>query len=296
MAITYYSSQLNGVYAGIIASGGTEVTSGGYKYHTFTSSGTFTVTQPGYAEVLLIGAGGGGSEGGGGAGEAKLATIVFTAGDQTITVGAGGTGSTTSQTNGEDTTVNELIAIGGGKGARKQPSVSYGQTSPAYRSGSGACGGGGATSRGAPAGGDNYLTYTGGYGFVGYQGGDAVGNAIDSGKGGGGGGMGSAGKTQADNYSGGPGGDGIATYSAWGSATSTGELSGGSYYFCGGGGGGCYNSGAGGDPGVGGGGQGRNTNDASTAGTANTGGGGGGSWAAAGKNGGSGLVIIRYAV
>lgn len=296
MAITYYSNQLNGVYAGIIASGGTEVTSGGYKYHTFTSDDTFTVSQPGYAEVLLIGGGGGGSEGGGGAGEAKLATIVFPSGNHTIDVGAGGTGGTTGQTNGEDTIVNGITAMGGGKGARKQQSVDYCQINPAYRPGSGACGGGGATARGGPAGGDSYLCYRGAYGFVGFNGGDALGNAIDSGKGAGGGGMGSTGGTQLDNYSGGPGGDGIDTYSAWGAATSTGELSGGSYYYCGGGGGGCYNSGAGGDPGVGGGGQGRNTNLAATAGTANTGGGGGGSWAASGGNGGSGLVIIRYPV
>ena len=54
------------------ATGGTESTSGGYKYHTFTSSGTLTVTGTLSLDILLVagGAGGGGryNSGGGGAG------------------------------------------------------------------------------------------------------------------------------------------------------------------------------------------------------------------------------------
>jgi hypothetical protein len=55
----------------IIASGGTETTSGDYKIHTFTGPGTFTVTQSGSVgktdtvDYLVI-AGGGGSPPGGG--------------------------------------------------------------------------------------------------------------------------------------------------------------------------------------------------------------------------------------
>ena len=49
----------------LAASGGTELTSGAYKYHTFTSSGTLTVSSAGIGEVLLVGGGGaGGSDGG----------------------------------------------------------------------------------------------------------------------------------------------------------------------------------------------------------------------------------------
>ena len=33
--------------AKVVASGGTETTSGGYKYHTYTTTGLFTVTDPG---------------------------------------------------------------------------------------------------------------------------------------------------------------------------------------------------------------------------------------------------------
>ena len=51
-----------------IATGGTITTAGGYTYHTFTSSGTFTITQGatvGIAgDILMVG--GGGSGGGGG--------------------------------------------------------------------------------------------------------------------------------------------------------------------------------------------------------------------------------------
>jgi hypothetical protein len=36
------------------ATGGVETTSGGFKYHTFTSSGTLTVTDPGVVDVLII--------------------------------------------------------------------------------------------------------------------------------------------------------------------------------------------------------------------------------------------------
>src|SRR6056300_1336039 len=43
-----------------IASGGTVVSSGGYKYHTFTSSGTFTVSSGATTVEYLIVAGGGG--------------------------------------------------------------------------------------------------------------------------------------------------------------------------------------------------------------------------------------------
>ena len=53
------------------ASGGATVESGGYKYHTFTSSGTFTANSSGSVDILMVaggGSGGPGTAGGGGAG------------------------------------------------------------------------------------------------------------------------------------------------------------------------------------------------------------------------------------
>jgi len=56
-------------------SGGTETTVGDYTVHTFTSSGTLTLTGSGYADVLVVAGGGGGgggrAGGGGGAGGVK---------------------------------------------------------------------------------------------------------------------------------------------------------------------------------------------------------------------------------
>ena len=50
-----------------VASGGDEVlTVGGFKYHVFTTSGTFAVTRGGSVEVLVVGGGGGGGGSGGG--------------------------------------------------------------------------------------------------------------------------------------------------------------------------------------------------------------------------------------
>ena len=68
------------------ATGGTIVTSGTYKIHTFTSSGSFVPSVAGTVEILLVGGGGGsasiwklagptvgGGSGGGGAGGLQLA-------------------------------------------------------------------------------------------------------------------------------------------------------------------------------------------------------------------------------
>ena len=48
---------------GVSATGGTVTQSGGYKIHTFTSDGTFTVNSGGDAEYLVVGGGGGGGSG-----------------------------------------------------------------------------------------------------------------------------------------------------------------------------------------------------------------------------------------
>jgi len=72
----------------------------GYKYHTFTSSGTFTVTGSGVVDVLIIAGGGGAGPGplqnfvanggGGGGGLIYKPGHSVSTGSYTITVGGGG--------------------------------------------------------------------------------------------------------------------------------------------------------------------------------------------------------------
>ena len=122
---------------GIDATGGTVVTSGSYKYHTFTSSGTFTINSGlGDLEILLIGGGGGGGAafngfgnaiirygGGGGAGGVTNPTISG-AGPGSYTIGIGNAGSGGSLSAGGTGTASTIIqsaitlytASGGGAG------------------------------------------------------------------------------------------------------------------------------------------------------------------------------------
>lgn len=75
----------------------------GYKYHTFTSPGTFTISgSPGVIEVFAVGGGGdgGGSFGtnngaGGGGGVVYTTNVSAVVGQYTITVGTPGSPTTT---------------------------------------------------------------------------------------------------------------------------------------------------------------------------------------------------------
>ena len=248
------------------ASGGTTTTYGGYKSHTFTSSGTFTVTAGGSIDVMLVAGGGGGSQdtaGGGGAGGMLVSqSINVVAQSYTITIGAGGAQANGSRGyDGNDTTAFGLTAIAGGGGAG-----SAGGTAPAGNGGSGGGGGGG---RAAGSG-------TAGQGFAGETSSGAAG----------GGGAGEAGGTDGVGY----GGDGLQNNYRTGSNT----------YYAGGGGGRAGSTGYPGGDGGGGNGPSGNSGlgagNAAYAGTANTGGGGAaysGAWNGAGP-GGSGIVVIRY--
>ncbi|MDD5463776.1 MAG: IPT/TIG domain-containing protein, partial [Candidatus Moranbacteria bacterium] len=68
---------------GVVATGGTITTSGAYTIHTFTSSDTFSVTNGGEVEYLVVAGGGGGGTssgtatggGGGGAGDMHLGNM-----------------------------------------------------------------------------------------------------------------------------------------------------------------------------------------------------------------------------
>ena len=279
-----------------LPTGGTITTSGGYRYHEFTSSGDFVVsneiTGVDYI-VVAAGGGGGGWGGGGGAGglinqtsqtlSAATYPIVLGAGGYGTGVAAGYQGTYQGGSDGGDTTFNSLTAIGGGGGG-------YFSANPGRAGGSGGGGGGSNGTLNDTAGGSG----TAGQGNAGGYGG---GVSANYGGGGGGGGAGAAG-SNATGYgaTGGAGGAGLAPtgFSSFGD----------SGYFAGGAGGHTdRQAGAGVSAGgVGGGGNGGgyvpNTNAEN--GDANTGGGGGGSYGASsnGKcgHGGSGTVIIRYAL
>ncbi len=116
----YRANRLGGWSPGAIpvaATGGTTNTPGnGYKYHTFTGSGTFTVTSgDGLVDVLLV-AGGGGSapsynSGAGGGGVVHHAAFPVAAQAYTVTIGGGGSGP---NGNGTDSTFGGMTADGGG--------------------------------------------------------------------------------------------------------------------------------------------------------------------------------------
>jgi hypothetical protein len=232
-------------------------------------------------DYVVVGGGGGGgfsTGGGGGGGQVKIGSVSLSGGTFSVTIGNGGTGSTTNPTsasasNGGSTTLSlptPIVSVGGGGGG----SGSAGASGAANGGG----GGGAATSQ---------------------SGGTAVSGGFAGGGGGtssthGGGGGGGAGAAGASGSSGADGGIGVST-------SINGTLS----YFGGGGGGGYWWLGAAswtsnGEGGNGGGGRGGlHTSTLAEPGTANTGGGGGGSGNSAAihvaKNGGSGIVIIRYA-
>ena len=261
------------------ASGGTITTTGGYKYHTFTSSGTFNVISgtAGVEYLIVAGGGGGGAHafgggyeaGGGGAGGYIAGNTTVNAQSYSITVGGGGAGSTGR---GGNSTAFSITANGGGVGGGN----SITGTSQGTTGGSG--------------GGNNYnMTSAGGAGTSGqgFAGGAGLQTGVNGGtsnRGGGGGGASEAGNTDGETH----GGDG----KVWLNGTT----------YAGGGGGGNppsnFNAINGGSGGGGYGAYGLNSNNDQTGGT-NTGGGGGGAYSsvgAYGSNGGSGVVIIRYAV
>jgi len=277
------------------AQGGNIVTSDGtYVYHAFTSSGYFIPNAALTADILVIAGGAGGAGGyegsGGGAGGVQYkASATLSSTPYVCLIGAGGTGRAYNTYinggNGVDSSISgsgitTITANGGGGGG------SY-ITSGTSRDGS-AGGSGGGASRAATPGASNQSS-SGGATSYGNAGGAGPGvTGYSSGGGGGAGAAGSAGGYLTG--AGGAGGAGLNTWSSWASATSTG-VSG--YYAGGGGGAGNDGAGAGGTGGGGAGGVSTNA----VSGTANTGGAGGGVRNLAdGGSGGSGIVIIRYAI
>ena len=280
------------------ATGGDIITTDGtYWYHAFRTSGTFTPASTLSWDVLVLaGGGGGGFDNGGGAG----AGVAYQTGRSvssatTITVGAGGAGSSSSSipgSSGSDSIFATITANGGGGGG------SGGLATGARNGRSGGSGGG--ASRNGTVGSANQGTSGGatGYGFAGGAGYDA--DPYDGGGGGGAGAVGFSGTAISSPRTGGGGGAGLNTWSSWASVTGTGVNG----LYAGGGGAGGYSTtivagGAGGSGGGGNGGFWSGTVAISRpqTGVVNTGsGGGGGASGDAGATGGSGLVIVRYAV
>ena len=276
-----------------LPSGGTVTTSGGYRVHTFTSSGTFTATAALTADYLVVaGGGGGGFDNGGGGGAGGFRTVTsssISAAAYAVTVGGGGAYNTTvsQASSGGNSSFNSTTSTGGG-GAGSQ-------TFNGRNGGSG--GGAGHPNGGAKYGGD-------GTSGQGNDGGDSLYGSPNY-PGGGGGGASTAGGTPGSTTArGGDGGAGLQN-----------NYDGNNYYYAGGGGGSAHNDGnRGGNGGIGGGGGGsatsgaastgggsaRNSGQGATSGVGgnggtNTGGGaGGGPHITRGGNGGSGIVIIRY--
>jgi len=250
------------------ASGGNIIDyDGTYWIHTFTSSGTFTPQTGLTCDYLVVAGGGGGGVyyGGGGGAGGYLAGSGFAVVSNTalsITVGAGGTGSTNTSIkgfNGNNSVFSSITSTGGGGGASRFNRVGS----------DGGSGGGGSR--------DDTIAASG-----------AGGSASPSGQGNGG-------ATAGVTYGGGGGGAGAAATIQNGANGTASSISGSSVTYAGGGGG-SRGLDAGGTGGTGGGGNGGNDSTAATNGTVNTGGGAGGgsSGQGGGKLGGSGIVIIRY--
>lgn len=276
------------------ATGGIVSQDASYWYHMFPFTSTFTPTVALTADILCIAGGGGGSGGGGGAGGLLgFTSQSLTTTGYTVTIGAGGAGivnAVSQGNNGGDSQFGSLTLVKGGGGGAAGGGNSV--------NGSNGGSGGGAFTGGASNSGSI------GYGGSptsgqGYAGGNTHPQQSSKSSTGGGGGAGGAGGTPTTNDYAGAGGIGSSSYSSWGLATFTGEMINNVVYFAGGGGGGYYINGVLLPGGYGGGGSGTTGNTyAITNGKTNTGGGGGGAYSPSynsAGNGGSGVVIVRYA-
>jgi len=275
----------NTTEAQTIPTGGTTVESGGYRYHTFTSSGNFIIPsgQTHTVEYVIIAGGGGGGTGGGGAGGMQNSSASLGAATYAVVVGGGGAqGSPGSD--GGTSSFNSVSSSGGGGGG-SGPAPANG------RNGGSGGGGHGGWSPAAESGGSG----TPGQGNAGGDGSGSPGSYATAGGGGGkNGGGANGGGSGGQGGNGGPGSNNFAT---WATATSTGD---GGYYAGGGGGAGfATTSNNRGNGGAGGGADGGGANSPgpgnAEAAVANTGGGGGGSYGTR-TNGADGIVILRYTI
>jgi hypothetical protein len=270
----WYATVLSGDWtagsapAACVFSGGTATSYSGHSVETFTASGTLTVTGTCTVSYLIVAGGGAGGEGGGGAGGVKTGTFTLTTGTYPVTVGAGEPavvcGNYQPSSAGSPSSLNGIIADGGGRGGCLH------EAGPA-----GASGGGAGACTSATLGG----TGTSGEG----NNGGACNTCPNYGAGGGGG-AGAVGQDAPSCGVGGVGGIGFAS-----------TITGSSVIYACGGGGAVFLSGTGGVAGCGTAGAGSGSG-AGTSAAANSGGGGGGAssnlGAVSGGDGGSGVVIV----
>ena len=269
-------------------SGGNVTTSGSYRIHTFTSSGTFVVpsgvTLSNVEYLIIAGAGGGGGSaqghqgGGGGAGGLRTSVVgatsgrgssaesrvTFTAGSYNVSIGAGGVGRAsgsgyggTGVNSGLATPSGTITSNGGGGGG-------MGQNDGASRGGlNGGCGGGAGSSD------QSFPSRASGTSGQGYDGG--LPTHQGSGRGGAGGGAGAQGTN--------PPSGGVPSGNTAGGAGLANSITGSSVTYS-----------TGGDC--------QGTGGSASAGAANRGNGGTGGYShgsdSSGKNGSSGVVIVRY--
>ncbi len=258
-------AQYGQTFTAISATGGTETTVGDYKVHTFTTGGTFSVSNAGSnpeVEYLIVAGGGGGGRegsatgaaGGGGAGGMRSGIATITATNYTITIGAGGTGQTSvaASTSGGNSSAFSVTATGGGRGRNADNDGANG-------------GSGGGAARSSSG------TSFGGTGTVGQgnNGGNAKTTAIGQNAAAGGGGAGGAAADALGGF-----GNPNATVGGLGSIST---ISGSPVTYATGG-------------------DGRASSGGGGSGAANTGDGGDGGVTVNGGAGGSGIVIIRYLV
>lgn len=173
-----------------------------YRSHTFLTTDEMIVSSPGEIEYYVLAGGGGGgsrviSTGGGGAGGRLKGSKRFSAGIYLATVGLGGLGApssvATKGSEGGNSILDDIIAIGGGGGAGASNALP----------GEGGSGGGGGTNLAGTS--SNRL---GAFGIVGqgHEGGNAYHISDARRAGGGGGGIMSAGQN-GSSYNGGLGGN-----------------------------------------------------------------------------------------
>jgi len=214
------------------ASGGSVSTSGDYKIHTFTGSGTFNISTAGNTGVEILCLAGGGSGGGsawaiqgggGGAGgyisKSYSDSGDFSTGGYVINIGAGGQSSTgchSCGTNGSNTTGMGLTAIGGGESASwtGAGATAGGSGGGAYGQTNGGTGGAGTAGQGKPGG--NCLVYAAPYNGAG--GGGAGSNGFNGGNGNAG--YGGYGRSHIDGTTRAAGGSGGCTAARYGSGSS----------------------------------------------------------------------------
>tara|TARA_B100000965_G_scaffold53578_1_gene40046 strand:- start:381 stop:1394 length:1014 start_codon:yes stop_codon:yes gene_type:complete len=298
----------------VAASGGTTSTEGDYKYHKFTSPGTFVITSGAgiRVDVMIVGGGGGGGydKGGGGGAGAMIANVspvaddpavngfAVTLGTFPVTIGAGGPGSQSGPdrgTSGGNTTLAapwmpvQQAAAGAGGGSDGEETGGGG--------GAGSSGGGGAPGDAGGSQGPNPAPTI----IFGSPGTSASGN------GGGGGGAGGTGNPTTSQIQGQQGKKlpWMPTNFGFPATNPSTPATGGGYFAGGGPGGGnakpapdlasiagsgrgAYISGSPLNPG--------NQATAALANSGSGGGGGDGQPARYGSAGGSGIVIIRYEV